>query len=68
MELADDAKFLNFSSNAQALVTSPFGNALKTTAEALAADFRASVNPPNSAATARASEASARSLRSDFHQ
>ena len=45
VDLPDDAKFLNFSSNAAALYTSPFANALKSTAEMLAADFRAGVKP-----------------------
>ena len=53
VDLADDAKFLNFSSNAAALYTSPFANALKSTAEMLAADFRAAWSLPSSAAVAR---------------
>jgi hypothetical protein len=45
ISLPDDAKFLNFSSNALALFTSPFGDALWTAAETLATDFRAKLNP-----------------------
>jgi hypothetical protein len=66
VELPDDAKFLNFSSNAEALVTSPFGNALKSTAEALAADFRASVKAADFGSTCTSSDASARSCATTF--
>ena len=66
VELPDDAKFLNFSSNAEALVTSPFGNALKTTAEALAAEFRAKVSPGDFGANCTTSDANARGCATTF--
>jgi hypothetical protein len=66
VDLPEDAKFLNFSSNAQALVTPPFGNALKTTAEALAADFRAKVKPSQFGSNCTASDASARTCATTF--
>jgi hypothetical protein len=66
VELPDDAKFLNFSSNAEALVTSPFGNALKTTAEVLAAEFRASLKPSDFGANCTTSDANARGCATTF--
>jgi hypothetical protein len=66
VELPDDAKFLNFSSNAEALVTSPFGNALKTTAEALAAEFRASVKASDFGTNCTTSDANARGCATTF--
>ena len=60
VDLPDDAKFLNFSSNAEALVTPPFGNALQSSAQALAADFRASLDPTQFGSDCSASDASAR--------
>jgi hypothetical protein len=66
VDLADDAKFLNFSSNAEALVTSPFANALQSTAEALAADFRAAVKPSQFGSNCTTNDASARSCAATF--
>lgn len=66
VELADDAKFLNFSSNAEALVTSPFANALKSTAEALAADFRVALQSTDFGTDCTGSDASARSCATTF--
>jgi DNA-binding Lrp family transcriptional regulator len=60
VDLADDAKFLNFSSNAEALVTPPFANALKSTAEALAADVRAALKPADFGSHCTSSDADAR--------
>lgn len=66
VELADDAKFLGFSSNAEALVTPPFGNALKSTAEALAADFRATLKPSQFGSNCTTSDAAARICATTF--
>jgi len=66
VELADDAKFLNFSSNAEALVTPPFANALKSTAEALATDFRAGVDPSEFGSDCTISDAGARGCATTF--
>jgi hypothetical protein len=66
VELADDAKFLNFSSNAEALVTSPFANALQSTAEALAADFRAALKPSDFGSDCTTGDAAARACATTF--
>jgi hypothetical protein len=66
VDLPDDARFLNFSSNAQALVTSPFGNALRSTAEALGAEFRAAVKPSQFGSTCTTSDVSARTCATNF--
>ncbi len=66
VDLPDDAKFLNFSSNAGALVTPPFGNALKSAAEALADEFRSTVNPSQFGSDCTTSDASARSCATTF--
>jgi hypothetical protein len=66
IELPDDAKFVNFSSNAEALVTSPFANALKSSAELLAADLRASAEPAQFGSNCAASDTAARTCASVF--
>lgn len=66
VDVADDAKFLNFSSNAEALVTPPFANALKSTAEALAAELRAGVNPADFGSGCTSSDADARTCATTF--
>jgi len=66
VELPDDAKFLNFSSNAEALVTPPFANALKSTAETLAAEFRANLDPSRFGSDCTTSDESARSCATTF--
>lgn len=60
LDLADDAKFLSFSANAGALVTPPFANAMKSNAEALAADFRAALRPADFGADCTKSDDTAR--------
>ena len=64
--LPDDAKFLNFSSNAEALVTPPFAKALQSSAEALAASFRDHLDPTWFGADCAASDASARMCATTF--
>ena len=66
IDLADDAKFLNFSSNAAALVTAPFANALKSIAETLAADFRATIKPSQFGSNCASSDDSARKCATAF--
>jgi hypothetical protein len=66
IDLPDDAKFVNFSSNAEALVTPPFANALKSSAEQLAADFRASAVPAQLGSNCSASETAARACAATF--
>jgi len=66
VELPEDAKFLNFSSNAEALVTPPFGDALKSSAEALSASFRAGLSASQFGSDCAQSDAKARICATTF--
>src|SRR6185369_15878605 len=64
--LPDDAKFLNFSSNAEALVTPPFGNALQSAVETLAQAFSTNLDTTPLGSDCSSSDASARSCAATF--
>jgi hypothetical protein len=65
-ELPEDAKFLSFSSNAEALVTPPFGNALQSAAAGLAADFSAALDTAKLGSDCAKDDAAARVCANAF--